>query len=328
MPSPYAGFTTTLLNSVDAAVRGYTQNAYQAIVQAHQTEINLALVLYTGIFGYLVLTGEIDFTLRRAVRHLVMLGIVTALATHWDIFALFFNNVFTEGPSKLIGAMTGGSFEPNAMLSEVFDKGILAANEINKSAGLSTLGFLIVGYTVFYGTLIAIGYALFLLVLSKLALAVLLGLAPLFFMLLLFQATRDFFSSYLRQVVNFALIPVFTSAIISLTLRIVNDAIVRLQNVLASHSGHGGPECVYVILCLAVLFMLLHQVMGFSNGVSGGLQLHHGNVAGMAAGLAIGRSQIHATQIKSGVGALSRLAWRKTAAGAGKARTLLRRKPA
>src|SRR5450755_4174029 len=81
MPSPYAGFTTNLLNSVDAAVKGFTQNAYQAIVQAHQTEINLALVLYVSIFGYLVLTGEIEFTLRRAVRHLITLGIVAGLAT-------------------------------------------------------------------------------------------------------------------------------------------------------------------------------------------------------------------------------------------------------
>jgi len=161
-------------------------------------------------------------------------------------------------------------------------------------------------------------------VLAKLALAVLLGLAPLFFMLLLFQSTRDFFSSYLRQVVNFALVPVFTAAILSLTLQIINDAIVRLQNVLATHSGHGGPECVYVILCLAVLFMLLHQVMGFSNGVSGGLQLHHGNVASMAAGFAIGRSQKHSTQIKEGVGAVSKYAWRKS--GMEARMRLLRRK--
>src|SRR5207248_2816619 len=136
------------------------------------------------------------------------------------------------------------------------------------------------------------------LVLAKLALAVLLGLAPVFFLLLLFQSTRDFFTAYLRQVFNFAMIPVFTSGILSLSLKIVNDAITRLQATLASHTGHGGPDCVYALLCLAVLFMLLHQVMGLSSGVAGGLQLSSGNVAGLAAAVGISKAQLHASDTK------------------------------
>jgi type IV secretion system protein VirB6 len=326
MPSPYAGFTTNLLNSVDAAVKSFTQSAFQSIVQSHQTEINLVYVLYVAVFGYLVLAGSLEWSFSKAVRHVLFMGVVTALATHWDFFALFFNDVFTDGPAKLIAAVTGGSFDPNSMLSDVFDKGILAANEINKSAGLTTLGFLIIGYSVFYGTLIAIGYALFLLVLAKLALAVLLGLAPLFFLLLLFQSTRDFFTAYLRQVFNFAMIPVFTSAILSLSLKIVGDANTRLQATLATHTGHGGPDCVYALLCLAVLFMLLHQVMGLSSGVAGGLQLSSGNVAGMAAAIAINKAQLHATDTKRSLGTLSLLGAHRSGWTVGKMQSLFKRK--
>src|SRR5690242_6843827 len=93
MPSPYSGFTTNLLNSVDTAVQNFTQSAYQAIVQSHQNEIYLVLVLYTAIFGYLVMMGSLEFNISRAVRHIFIMGIVTALATHWDFFALFFNDV-------------------------------------------------------------------------------------------------------------------------------------------------------------------------------------------------------------------------------------------
>jgi type IV secretion system protein VirB6 len=326
MPSPYAGFTTNLLNHVDLVIRNFTQNTYQAIVQAHQTEIYLALVLYIAFFGYLVLTGATEFTIWRAVRHLFVMSLVTSLATHWDIFAVFFNNVFTDGPAKLIAAITGGAYDPNAMLSDVFDKGILGANAINQNAGVWTLGFLIIGYTVFYTTLVVIGYALYLLILAKMALAVLLGLAPLFFMLLLFSSTKDFFSQYLRQVFNFTMIPVFTSAILSLMLKIVDDAITQLQTTLASHTGHGGPECVYVLLCLIVLWLLLHQVPGLANGVSGGLQLNHGNLTGLAAGILIGKAQIHATQAKERLGALSLKAAHHGRRAIGKAQSLFNRK--
>jgi len=326
MTSPYAGFTTNLLNNIDAVVATFTQTAYEAVVQSHQTEITLALVLYTAIFGYLVLTGELEFTIPRAVRHLFVMTVVTALATHWDTFAIFFNNVFTSGPAKLIAAITGGSYDPNAMLSDVFDKGILGANAINQNAGFTTLGFLIIGYSVFYCTLIVVGYALYLLILAKLALAVLLGLAPLFFMFLLFSSTKDFFAGYLRQVCNFALIPVFTSSILSLMLGIVDNAISQLQTTLATHTGHGGPQCVYVILCLIVLWLLLHQVMGMASGIVGGLQLHHGNLAGMAAGIAMGKAQIHATQTKEALGTLSLKVAHRSGWSLGKAGSLFKRK--
>ena len=212
------------------------------------------------------------------------------------------------------------------MLSDVFDRGILAANAIRMNAGINTLGFLIIGYSVFYATLIAVGYAVFLLVLAKLALAVLLALAPLFFLLLLFPATRDFFTQFLRQVFNFAMIPVFTSAVLGLTLGIVSDALSRLQGTLASHSGHGGPECVYVILCFVVLFMLLHQVMGLSSAVAGGLQLSTGSLAGMAAAYMIGNAQSHATATKRSLGQMSLWTAHKAGLGVGKTSSLFRRR--
>ena len=327
MSSPYSGFTTTLLSNIDSVVSTFTQTAFQAVVQSHETEIYLALVLYTALFGYLVLTGAVEFSIPRAVRHLLLMTVVTALATNWDIFAIFFNNVFTGGPAKLIAAITGGSYDPNAMLSDVFDKGIMGANAINQNAGFSTLGFLIIGYSVFYCTLIVVGYALYLLILAKLALGILLGLAPLFFMFLLFSSTKDFFAGYLRQVCNFALIPIFTSSILSLMLGIVDNAISQLQATLAAHSGHGGPQCVYVILCLIVLWLLLHQVMGMASGIVGGLTLHHGNLAGMAAGIIIGKAESHARQTKEVLGTMSLKAAHRSGWGLGKAGSVFRRKP-
>ena len=151
---------------------------------------------------------------------------------------------------------------------------------------------MIVSYSVFYMTLACVGYALYLLILSKLALAILLGLAPLFFLFLLFEVTQDFFKHYVRQVFNFALIPIFTAAVLGLMLQIPQGALTRLQQVLISHSGHGGRECFFVLLSFFVVLLLLHQVTGFAAGVSGGgLHLHPGNVASFALGAMV--SQMH-----------------------------------
>src|ERR1019366_7979355 len=180
---------------------------------------------------------------------------------------------------------------------------------INQMAGWSTLGFLIVGYSVFYMTLACVAYALYLLVLSKLALAILLGLAPLFFLFLLFDATRDFFTHYVRQLFNFALIPVFTSAVLGLMLRIPQVALARLQTTLASHSGHGGRECFFVLLSFFIVLLLLHQVTGFAAGLSGGgLHLHPGNVASFAFGAAMSQMRMTGRHGRTQLGHWGRLA--------------------
>jgi type IV secretion system protein VirB6 len=174
----------------------------------------------------------------------------------------------------------------------------LVANAINQTASVFTLGFLIVGYSLFYMTLISVAYALYLLVLSKIALAILLGLAPLFFLFLLFESTRDFFVHYLRQIFNFALIPVFTAAVLSIMLKIPQQALIQLQTALAAHSGHGGLLCVYVLLSFFILLGLLHQVTGFAAGISGGgLHLHPGGFAAMSTAIAVIAAQRGARRI-------------------------------
>jgi len=308
MDSPYAGYTTTILNSIDASVHGFTQTVFQNIVGAYQREIYLVLVLYIALFGGGVLMGTIELSFRRTVRHIFFMAMVVAIATHWDMFALFFNDVATDGPGKLINTISGGLFDPNALLSDVFDKGMTAANEINQNAGFRTMGFLIIGYSVFYATMIGIGFAVFLLALSKIALAILLGLAPLFTLLLLFPATKDYFSQYLRQIVTFALVPVFTSAILALFLKITQDAVTQLNVVLQTRSGHGGPECFFVIFSFGILFMLLLQVQSMASGVAGGLGIHVGAVShwarrlgGWTAQASVDRTKQAGTKFMSGM---------------------------
>jgi len=259
--------------------------------------MKLLMALYVAIFGIGHLTGRVSVDLWRTVRHFLLMALVTAFVTQWDFFALYFGNLFTDGPGRLM-AMISGSADPNAMLGNVLDQGILVANSIHQMAGFYTLGFVIVSYSVFYMTLACVGYALYLLILSKLALAILLGLAPLFFLFLLFKATRDFFKHYVRQVFNFALIPVFTSAVLGLMLKIPQEALTRLQTTLASHNGHGGRECFFVLLSFFVVLLLLHQVTGFAAGLSGGgLHLHPGLFATLATGVGVWTAQSEAKRM-------------------------------
>lgn len=293
----YLGLSN-ILNLVDASIQSYVQTTYQALSSALAPTLKLLMMLYVIIFGIAHFTGRMPFDLWRTIKHFAVMVIVSAFVTQWDFFTIYFANLFTDGPGRLMAVISGGSSDPNAMLGDVLDRGVLAANAINQTASVFTLGFLIVGYSLFYMTLVSVAYALYLLVLSKIALAILLGLAPLFFLFLLFESTRDFFVHYLRQIFNFALIPIFTAAVLSIMLKIPQQALMQLQTALAAHSGHGGLLCVYVLLSFFILLGLLHQVTGFAAGISGGgLHLHPGGFAAMSTAIAVIAAQRGAKRI-------------------------------
>jgi type IV secretory pathway VirB6-like protein len=114
-------------------------------------------------------------------------------------------------------------------------------------------------------------YAMFLIALSNVALAVLLALGPLFIAMLLFESTRRFFSAWLAQLANYALITLLTVMVASLLLKIVQSY--------ATQTAARGPNIVTVdtldmILASVLVFLVLLQVMPIAAGLAGGVSLN------------------------------------------------------
>lgn len=264
-------FITDMLTMVDSTTANYTQAAYNAVASTHSLEIHLVLVAYIALFGWGVLTQKIEMTISAALRHVITMAIVVSLSTRWDIFAVWIYDVATNGTNKLIAAVSNNTLNPQAQLSNVFDQGMNAALQLFQAGGLRAWLPYLLGAGVYLATLLAVGYALFLLVLSKLALAVLLAIAPLFLLLLLFNATRNFFTSYTGQVINYALIPVFVYGLLALALAIIELALSQFNS--ASPTVGALSVSSYVVLTEVIVFVLLMQVKGMAASLGGGLQL-------------------------------------------------------
>ena len=83
-------------------------------------------------------------------------------------------------------------------------------------------------------------YAMFLIALSSIALAVLLALGPLFIAMLFFDATKRFFSAWIAQLANYALITILTVMIAALLLQIVQSYAAQTA---ARGSGNSDRGC-------------------------------------------------------------------------------------
>ena len=272
-------FAGTILNDINVTVAGYTQQAYGAIVAAHSTEIHLVLIAYVALFGWAVMTQKIELSLGTATRHILTMLIVVTLATRWDWFSLFIYDVLTDGPSKLMRTFSGGAGGTSEMLDSIFLRGVSAAQRLWKEAGLDAWSPAFLGAAVYLATFLVVAYALFLIILAKIALAVTLALAPLFILPVLFSATREFFTSYLRQVMNFALVPVLVTAFLALSARVIERSFNQFA---AAPPASALYETSFVVLVEAIVFVLLMQVQGLASGIMGGLQLSSMGAMGSA----------------------------------------------
>jgi len=111
---------------------------------------------------------------------------------------------------------------------------------------------------------------MFLIALSSIGLAVLLALGPLFICMLLFEETKRFFSAWIAQLANYALITILTVMVAALLLRIV-------QSYAAQTAARGTAimtvDALHMVLMAALVFLILRQVMPIASGLAGGLSL-------------------------------------------------------
>jgi len=110
-------------------------------------------------------------------------------------------------------------------------------------------------------------YAMFLIALSGIALAVLLALGPLFITLLLFESTRRFFEAWLAQLANYALITILTVLLSALLLQVVESYAMQTA---ARGAAIATVDALDMVLVAVLVFLLLRQVMPIASGLRRG----------------------------------------------------------
>jgi|GEM_PF-2842808 len=143
-----------------------------------------------------------------------------------------------------------------------------ASENILQGAGWQDLGQYLYAFAVWLGALGITGYAAMLIILAKLAVAVLLAIGPLFILLLMFANTRSLFDGWLRTLLGYGLIPVFVYALLSILLTLAEAPLRQLENT------SGAEELISVVgpflLINFIATLLLAQILNIAGSVTGG----------------------------------------------------------
>lgn len=270
----------SILDTTDTVIANFVFQAWIAFNNSANDWLTGMLVIFVAILGYLILIGRVSVTLPELFPRFFKMAFIYVLVTNFGNLVGLVFNLFTNVPesiaTSLLLAADGNPFNNadtiNESLDNVLQRGMTVTGRLFQAGGLTNILPYIFGVLVGAVTILVVGYVAFLLVLAKLAVAILLSVAPFFIVLYLFEGTRPIFEGWLRQTISYALIPIITYALMLLILNIVELAI---QPLFAA-SGAELESLVQIapfVVVMAVSFLLATQVLGIASGIGGGFQL-------------------------------------------------------
>jgi len=247
--------------------------------------IRALLVLYIAFTGLSFVIGLAQLTQQEAVFRILKISIVIVLISDggWDFFNNYLFNFLRVGSLELI-LRIAGSMTPSMDFTEqdllnnpgivfsVFDgpfRQLFSAQVWIKIASLicaSLFGFIIAIAIIFAIVLyiMCIAKVLMLYLMSIISLGILFLIAPIFICFLLFEYTKSFFDGWIKQMLSFALQPVFV---------IVSVAFFNTLLMTALYMTLGFTACKICLLGFSIIGFDVCIIPGYMSAITA----HHPN---------------------------------------------------
>jgi type IV secretion system protein VirB6 len=228
--------------------------------------------LYVMAWGYLQLTGRIEEPFSLGLKRIMTLAVVLGVALRLWLYNSIIVDTFYQAPTQLAAAVIGSS-DPVGTIDSIWDQGGSVAGNLFNNGDVfpSDFGYFIAGLVVWALVGLLCVYTMFLIALSHVALAILLALGPLFFVLLLFESTKRLFDAWLAQLTNYALITLLTVMVAALLLQIVRSYAAQTA---ARGSAIVTVDALNMVLVSVLAFLFMRQVMPIASSLASGAALN------------------------------------------------------
>ena len=257
-----------ILSNIDKATITYINDSFANLWGAISVSFRNILVLWIILYGLAIWRGLVKTPVQEFAWTMLKFAVIYGLISTWGLFSGIVVLFITNTPDAMAAVITGGLVGDTASgaIGEVYIKAIAAADKAMSARGWF-LPYILGGLILLTSTLM-MAYALFLIALSKVALAVLVGLGPLFILMLMFKQTQKVFEAWLQQIINYMLIVILTVAVLSFMQEIAENAVetIPLDD---TTLGDLVPPCMIFL----ITFLLLTQVMSIASALGGGVAL-------------------------------------------------------
>ena len=202
------------LTAIDCQLDGAVASAYGRLFAsggALSTALTAILTIYIAILAFGLLTGRTRLTLSAMAPKFTALCLVLTFATSWQAYHVVIHTLMSAGPDQIaatvLGAREGATHAFAGRVDTLFN-GVLDASRAVENAGeTETANTPLAKNLIWFSALELLLSTVGRLVVSRIVLAILLALGPVFIVLALFSNTRGLFEGWLRTTLAFALAP-------------------------------------------------------------------------------------------------------------------------
>jgi type IV secretion system protein VirB6 len=266
------GFFATFWTWLNGQLTTYIGDNTARLATALEPAVVTLATVYVMAWGYLHLTGKIEEPVLTGLKRIAVLVAILGVGLRLWLYNTLIVETFYHAPAQLASAVVG-SADPVSTIDAIWESGGAVAGSLWDKAGVMSLNF---GF--WFGAIVVwclMGvlcvYAMFLIALSSIALALLLALGPLFIAMILFDATKRYFAAWIGQLVNYALITILTVMVAALMLQAVRSYATQTA---ARGAAILTVDALNMVLIAMLVFLVLRQVMPIASSLAGGASLN------------------------------------------------------
>ncbi len=273
---PEAGMVGGVLETVDCHIRVLVHDTYRNLVgpdTLFSTAFTGLLTIYIALIGYQLLFGRGGMRVTELPFAALKIGLILAFLTSWAAYQTLIFNLLFDGPAEIMKMFVG----PLAAQGSTFDGDVMGGvqqtfEDLSGAAGVyggmasPTANLLQGGPMLGSGLLWLTSIALLLLTLgiiiaTKIVLAFLLAIGPIFIGMLLFDQTRGLFEGWMRATFSFAMAPLAVNVFGAVMLMILQPFLKLLLENAAEQKFDMGP-----VITIAIVVTVFVMVMIFGLG--------------------------------------------------------------
>jgi type IV secretion system protein VirB6 len=295
----------TVFTDLDNVGTSVVQSLYTSVGTDLQPVFTVGVTVYIAYYGYEIVFGRATMAATDFVWRIVRIGVIYALAFTWGDFQTVAVNTLSQTADSLGGSIctavaaqvqggssacisgSGGTGSESVIataLNAIWTSGSTTAQNITQAGGTFGVGLMILGLIVDILVALFVVEAMFMVVMGKLALYVLLGLAPIFIAMALFRFSFSLFNGWMRSCLTYAVVPLLTYGFIGFFTGLISAQQTTLNAAVSGNTVSMVNIAPFVIMCVLGA-LLMTQIPAIAAGIAGGTGFHHVSAVSVASGM-------------------------------------------
>lgn len=264
-----------IFQKADQGFNHYLTSTTSSVVSAITPAAITLLSIYVMLWGWSMLRGVISEPIMDGVTRIVRLSVICGIALSAGFYSGYVSDWLWSTPDAIANVIAGRdtpssiTFLDN-LLGRFFTLGskFMTAASQEATMGIPDLQLFFAAISILLIGIVVTSYTAFLFILSKMALAVLLSVGPIFIFLSTFEATKKFCDSWIGQVLNYVFLIMLTAACVKLILVFIEHYFVVMIN---AEPNIGDAIQLVGIALIGILVLI--QTPSIASSLGGGVAI-------------------------------------------------------